>query len=52
MATINLKNIPEDIRKYILKIQGEVKAKKGTQFSQTLTIFQIIREHQQLNEKK
>jgi hypothetical protein len=52
MPTINLKNIPEDVRKYILKIQGEIKSKKGTQYSQQLTIYQIIREHQQKNKNE
>lgn len=51
MATIALKDIPDDIRKYILKVQGEIKAKKGTQYSQKLTIFQIIKEHQLFSEK-
>jgi hypothetical protein len=52
MATLPLKNIPVDVKKYILKLQGEIKAKKGTQYSQEQTIFTIIRQHQEFSEKK
>jgi hypothetical protein len=53
MATLPLKDIPLDIRKYILQIQGNMKAKKGVaQYSQQLTIFQIIREHKEFSENK
>ncbi len=38
--------MPLDVRKYILKIQGETKAQKGvSQYSLQLTIYQIIRDH-------
>lgn len=51
MATFPLQNIPDDVKKYILKIQGEMKCKKGiSQYSQQLVIFQIIREHKEINE--
>lgn len=47
--TLPLKDIPKDVRKYVLKIQGEMKEKKGVaQYSQQLTIFQIIREHKEM----
>lgn len=52
MAAILINNIPPDIKKYILKIQGEIKVKKGTQFSQECTIVQIIREHKEIFETK
>jgi hypothetical protein len=52
MATLPLKDIPLDVKRHILKIQGEIKIKKGiSQYSQQLAIFQIIREHQQLTTK-
>lgn len=52
MAEIKLKEIPNDIRKYILKVQGESKEKKCVaQYSQELTIYQIIREHKEFSEK-
>jgi len=47
------KSPPEDVLKYLLKIQGEKKSEKGiTQFSQLQTIFCIIREHKQMKEGK
>lgn len=53
MAAIRLKYLPEDIIKYILKIQGEIKSKKGIgQYSQELTVMQIIREHKEFKEGK
>lgn len=53
MATLPLKNIPIDVRKYILKVQGDMKVKKGVaQYSQNLVIFQLIREHKEFSEKK
>jgi hypothetical protein len=52
MATLPLKDIPEDVNKYILKVQGDIKAKKGTQFSKISTVFQIIREHREIKERK
>lgn len=52
MSTLPLKNIPEDVKKYVLKVQGEIKAQKGTQYSQQQTIFTIIKQHQEFNERK
>ena len=44
--TLPLKEIPEDVRDYILQTQAEIKIKKKIrQYSQQQTIFQIIREH-------
>lgn len=53
MSTFPLENIPLDIKKYILKMQGEIKSKKGvSQYNQQLVIFQIIREHKEFSESK
>lgn len=53
MASFNLKNIPDDVIKHILKIQGEKKTEKGVGlYSQQQTVFQIIREHKEFTEKK
>lgn len=53
MATFPLENIPLDVKKYILKMQGEIKSKKGvSQYNQQLVIFQIIREHKEFSERK
>lgn len=52
MTTIYLKGIPEDIAKYILKIQWENKIKKGVgTYSQSQSVIQIIKEHKRQNEK-
>jgi len=49
----NLKSIPEDVIKYLLKKQGEHKEKKGIcQYSLELTIYEIIRQHKFYNEIK
>lgn len=49
---INLKDVPLDVRKYVLKIQGEVKAEKGiSQYSIYQTIYKIIKEHKEFNKK-
>lgn len=46
--------MPSDVRAYVLQVQTDIKIKKGLgKFSQQLTIFHIIREHQKVsNEKK
>lgn len=52
MTTIYLKGIPEDVAKYILKIQWENKIKKGVgTYSQSQSVIQIIKEHKKQNEK-
>lgn len=45
MPDIILKNVPEDVRKIILKEQNKEKENRGRmQYSMSLTIFKIIRE--------
>ena len=52
MSALILKDLPLDVRKYILKLQGEIKAEKGVcQYSMPLTIYKIIREHKEFNKK-
>jgi hypothetical protein len=51
MATLLLKQIPDDVKAHILKVQGEKKIeKKVGQYSQDLAIYHIIREHKRLSE--
>jgi hypothetical protein len=51
MAVLPLRDLPEDVKKYILQVQGETKSKKGiSQYSQEKTIIQIIREHKMARE--
>lgn len=46
MTSIYVKGIPEELAKYILKIQWENKIKKGVgKYSQSQTLIQIIKEH-------
>ncbi len=53
MAGFTLKKIPDDVLKYILKMQGVIKEQKGIgQFSMESTVYKILREHKELNEKK
>lgn len=53
MAAFTLKNIPKDVLKYILKMQGEIKQTRGIgQFSMESTVYKIINEHKELTEKK
>jgi len=53
MSALILRDLPLDVRKYILKLQGEIKAERGVcQYSMPLTIYKIIREHQALKSKK
>lgn len=52
MTAVNVKGIPEDLAKFILKIQGDIKAKKGTgTYSQGQAILHIIREYKVLINK-
>lgn len=45
-TTLPLKDYPIDVRRYVLKVQGEAKAEKGiSQYSLCKTIYKIIREH-------
>lgn len=47
--TLPLKDIPTDVKKYLLKIQGQIKSQKGiSQYSLCLTIFKIVRDHKKV----
>lgn len=51
-SSILIQEIPTDLKKYILLIQGEIKTQKGVgQYSQQSTILQIIREHRECRGK-
>jgi hypothetical protein len=53
MAAIKLNAVPPDVIKYVLYVQNNIKKKKGIgQFSQELTVIQIIREHMNLQKEK
>ena len=53
ISNMILIDMPPDVRAYILKVQADIKIKKGLgKFSQQLTIFHVIREHQKVNEDK
>lgn len=53
MAAIQLKAVPENLIKYVLKVQREMKDKRSIgQYSQELTVLQIIKEHQEMTAKK
>lgn len=46
MASLLLKDFPLDVRKFVIKIQGEIKYEKGiSQYSMEHTIYKIIKEH-------
>jgi hypothetical protein len=52
MATITLKSIPEDLVKFILKKQFDMKVDRGiNQLSLEKAIYKIIREQKELEEK-
>lgn len=45
--------MPADVKKFILKMQGEIKTTKGvSQYSQEKTIYQIIRAYIDLTKNK
>lgn len=53
MASVTLKNIPEKEFDHVLKVQSEEKRKKKIgSYSQESAIIKIIKEHQELTEKK
>lgn len=56
MPLLKSKEVPLEVKKYILKVQGEIKHQKGLgKYSLHATIVQIIREHKEfftLREKK
>jgi hypothetical protein len=48
-----IKDVPDDVLKFVLKRQGDNKVKKGiSQYSLSQTIFQIIKEHNQFPKKE
>lgn len=50
MLTIQL---PDDLKEYVLRLQGEIKVqKKLGKYSQASTIIAIIREHRELSAKQ
>ena len=52
MTAVNVKAIPEDLAKFILKIQGQVRSQKcSAQFSQSQAIIHIVREYKKLTDK-
>lgn len=52
MSSLILRAVPDDLKKYLLKVQGEIKSKKGTQYSLESTLYQIVREYKKIAEKK
>lgn len=53
MAIINLKEIPDEILSYLLKIQSKIKdEKKICQYSLEKTVYKIIQEHKELTKSK
>ena len=46
MTTVYVKGIPDDITKFILQVQGNIKSQKGVgKYSQSATIIHIIKEY-------
>lgn len=51
-SNINLRNVPIDVRKIIIREQSKEKESRGTlQFSISTTIFKIIREWERCRDK-
>lgn len=47
---LTLKEMPMDVRKFVLKIQGEIKNEKCIgQYSMEHTVYKLLREHPQFN---
>lgn len=52
MTAITVKGIPEDLSKFILKIQGQLKEKKGVgKLHQGQAVIHIMKEYKKLIEK-
>lgn len=52
MTAINVKAIPEDLARFVLKIQGQIRSQKcSAQFSQSQAVLHIIREYKKMMEK-
>lgn len=53
MAIFHIKNLAKDVKKYLLKIQGEAKEKKGIcKYSLQKTIEQVAREHKKYRQNE
>lgn len=53
MANLLLKDVQEDVLKFILKKQGDMKVEKGVaQYSISLTVFKLLKEHPDFKKKK
>lgn len=53
MSAIKLRIVPEDVMKFILKKQGEIKEKKCIGlYSQENVVYQIIKEHPDFQQPK
>ena len=53
MPAINLKEIPIDVMKIILREQGKIKSEKGIgQYSLEQTIYKLIRELKEIKDKE
>lgn len=53
MTAILVKAIPEDLSKFILKIQGDLKVKKGIgQLHQSQAVIHIIKEYKKIIDTK
>lgn len=53
MSAIKLKVVPEDVMKFILKKQGQIKEKKCIGlYSQEAVVYQLLKEHPDFIEPK
>lgn len=51
MSSFVLKKVPEDVLKTILKVQGEIKVKRGiTIYSLESAVYYIIKKYRELTE--
>lgn len=52
MASITLRSVPKDVIQFILNMQKDLKTKKKVgQYSQELTVIQIIKEYKKSKER-
>lgn len=52
MIAVTVKAIPEELVKFILKVQGDIKMQKCVgKYSQSQTIIHIIKEYKKTTEK-
>lgn len=53
MSAVNVKSIPNDLYKFVLKTQGNIKTDRGIgSYSQSNTIIHIIKEYKNLVDGK